>query len=333
MKDDDLIRRGDALAELNAWFYDPQTDKVTDTRLQDAIRALPAAQPRVKPLVWSDPATYEMKTEYMTECRAYKVVEWSDRSGHVLFFGQARKPIRIDAPSEAVGADALKAAAQAHHAARILAALEPQPDPFFTWPPVEPQPDAAAIQEAALREIAESLLSLGDNLTYIAAATEAHLHSEAYALRANVLALIDNPGKDVMPDAAQSPPAGHDIGPGDQAVAGAAPVQMIYTNWRGETSRRMIIPRRVWFGSTDWHPEPQWLLKAIDTEKGEMRDFALKDFGGPVAPVTVQEAARVLLKWEAQQGAVFGACSGVVKVYRFNRVLESLAAVAQKGGE
>jgi hypothetical protein len=50
-------------------------------------------------------------------------------------------------------------------------------------------------------------------------------------------------------------------------------------------------------------------------------------------PVTVQEAARVLLKWEAQQGAVFGACSGVVKVYRFNRVLESLAAVAQKGGE
>jgi hypothetical protein len=32
----------------------------------------------------------------------------------------------------------------------------------------------------------------------------------------------DNPGKEVMPDAAQSPPAGHDIGPGDQAVAGAA---------------------------------------------------------------------------------------------------------------
>ncbi len=238
MSDDDLILRGDVLTELNGWFYDPQTDKVTDTRLQDAIRALPAVQT-----------------------------------------------------------------------------------------------DAAAIREAALREIAESLLSLGDNLTYIAAATEAHLHSEAYALRANVLALIDNPGKDVMPDAAQSPPAGHDIGPGDQAVAGAAPVQMIYTNWRGETSRRMIIPRRVWFGSTDWHPEPQWLLKAIDTEKGEMRDFALKDFGGPVAPVTVQEAARVLLKWEAQQGAVFGACSGVVKVYRFNRVLESLAAVAQKGGE
>jgi hypothetical protein len=66
-----------------------------------------------------------------------------------------------------------------------------------------------------------------------------------------------------------------------EPVAGAASVQMTYTNWRGETSRRAIIPRHVWFGSTDWHPEPQWLLKAIDTEKGEMRDFALKDFGRP----------------------------------------------------
>jgi hypothetical protein len=103
----DMIRRGDVLTELNGWFYDPQTDKVTDTRLQDAIRALPAVQT-----------------------------------------------------------------------------------------------DAAAIREAALREIAESLLSLGDNLTYIAAATEAHLHSEAYALRANVLALIDKLGK-VMPDASE----------------------------------------------------------------------------------------------------------------------------------
>lgn len=32
-----------------------------------------------------------------------------------------------------------------------------------------------------------------------------------------------NTGKEVMPDATQSPPAGHDIGPGDRAVAGAAP--------------------------------------------------------------------------------------------------------------
>jgi hypothetical protein len=96
----------------------------------------------------------------------------------------------------------------------------------------------------------------------------------ATRIEAAILALIDNTGKEVMPlDAGttETQTQAHDIGPGDQAVAGAA-------------------------------------------------------------PVTVQEAARVLLKWEAQQGAVHDACSGVVKVYRFNRVLESLAALAQKGG-
>lgn len=60
-----------------------------------------------------------------------------------------------------------------------------------------------------------------------------------------------------------------------------APVTLTYTNWRGETAERTILPQRVWFGATDWHPEPQWLLAAIDVEKGAERDFALKDFGQP----------------------------------------------------
>lgn len=63
----------------------------------------------------------------------------------------------------------------------------------------------------------------------------------------------------------------------------AVPVTLTYTNWRGETAERTIIPQGIWFGSTDWHPEPQWLLKAIDTEKGAERDFALKDFTTPPA--------------------------------------------------
>lgn len=65
--------------------------------------------------------------------------------------------------------------------------------------------------------------------------------------------------------------------------APAEPVTLTYTNWRGETSARAIIPRYVWFGSTEWHPEPQWLLRATDTEKAAERDFALKDFGAPAA--------------------------------------------------
>lgn len=60
------------------------------------------------------------------------------------------------------------------------------------------------------------------------------------------------------------------------------PITLTYTNWRGETAERTIIPQRLWFGSTQWHPEPGWLLAAIDMEKDAERDFALLGFGsGP----------------------------------------------------
>lgn len=61
-------------------------------------------------------------------------------------------------------------------------------------------------------------------------------------------------------------------------------VVLTYTNYRGETAERRIIPFEVLFGSTEWHQEPQWLLRAYDCEKKAYRDFALKDFGKPVAP-------------------------------------------------
>ncbi len=54
-------------------------------------------------------------------------------------------------------------------------------------------------------------------------------------------------------------------------------VEIVYTNWRGETAKRSIKPLEIWFGSTQWHKEEQWLLKAIDIGKNAERDFALKD--------------------------------------------------------
>lgn len=54
-------------------------------------------------------------------------------------------------------------------------------------------------------------------------------------------------------------------------------VRIIYTNWRDETAERRIEPVRIWFGSTEWHKDPQWLLQAKDLEKNVLRDFALKD--------------------------------------------------------
>lgn len=49
-----------------------------------------------------------------------------------------------------------------------------------------------------------------------------------------------------------------------------------YTNWRGETSTRAVIPESIWFGVSPFHgDEPQWFLKALDTDKQKHRDFAM----------------------------------------------------------
>ena len=44
-----------------------------------------------------------------------------------------------------------------------------------------------------------------------------------------------------------------------------------YVNWKGERSLRLILPDAISFGSTKWHPKPQWLLRAFDvkTEDGK----------------------------------------------------------------
>lgn len=52
---------------------------------------------------------------------------------------------------------------------------------------------------------------------------------------------------------------------------------IVYTNWQGVTSTRRILPVEIWYGSTEWHKEEQWLLKALDLDKQAERDFAMKD--------------------------------------------------------
>ncbi|MBP7134628.1 WYL domain-containing protein [Patescibacteria group bacterium] len=54
-------------------------------------------------------------------------------------------------------------------------------------------------------------------------------------------------------------------------------VSILYTNHRGETSTRSVVPHRIWFGQTEWHSEDQWLLDAYDLERQANRSFALKD--------------------------------------------------------
>src|SRR3989442_270396 len=51
--------------------------------------------------------------------------------------------------------------------------------------------------------------------------------------------------------------------------------QTMYTNYRGETGMHLITPKRLWWGTTEYHPDPQWFLTAQDDERNVDRDFAL----------------------------------------------------------
>ena len=60
---------------------------------------------------------------------------------------------------------------------------------------------------------------------------------------------------------------------------GANGVQPVpYTNYKGETAIRNIMPVTLYYGSNEWHPEEQWLLVAWDADKKTLRTFSLKGF-------------------------------------------------------
>jgi hypothetical protein len=48
-----------------------------------------------------------------------------------------------------------------------------------------------------------------------------------------------------------------------------------YRNWKGEEAVRRIIPMWLWWGSNEYHPEPQWLVECHDMDKSDYRTFAL----------------------------------------------------------
>lgn len=50
-----------------------------------------------------------------------------------------------------------------------------------------------------------------------------------------------------------------------------------YTNYQGIKSTRRVLPERMEWKATPWHPTPQWLLTGYDLDKGEVRSFAMQD--------------------------------------------------------
>lgn len=51
-----------------------------------------------------------------------------------------------------------------------------------------------------------------------------------------------------------------------------------YTNYKGETAYRKVQVNNIFYGTAEpWHPEPQWLMNAVDLDKREDRVFAMRD--------------------------------------------------------
>ncbi len=58
-------------------------------------------------------------------------------------------------------------------------------------------------------------------------------------------------------------------------------VRFRYRNHRGEEAERRVRPIRLWFGSTSWHPSPQWLLEGFDLDRQATRDYAMANMISP----------------------------------------------------
>lgn len=54
-------------------------------------------------------------------------------------------------------------------------------------------------------------------------------------------------------------------------------VSVTYKNWQGQVGERKIIPLSTSYGSTEYHKEPQWLLRVWDVDKRDYRVYAMRD--------------------------------------------------------
>ena len=54
-------------------------------------------------------------------------------------------------------------------------------------------------------------------------------------------------------------------------------VNVIYVNHRGEEEVRHIIPQRLFFGTSDFYPTPQYLLDCFDLDKMAPRTYRMGD--------------------------------------------------------
>jgi hypothetical protein len=63
------------------------------------------------------------------------------------------------------------------------------------------------------------------------------------------------------------------IGPGTESPE----ISFTYKNWKDEVNERRAVLSSLWWGSNEWHPEPQLLVNGYDLDKKAPRIYAVKD--------------------------------------------------------
>ena len=53
-----------------------------------------------------------------------------------------------------------------------------------------------------------------------------------------------------------------------------------YTNWRGETEVRHVVPTEISHRSTEYYPVPQWIMAGWDKDRQAQREFAMNRMWG-----------------------------------------------------
>jgi len=75
-----------------------------------------------------------------------------------------------------------------------------------------------------------------------------------------------------------------------------------YTNHKGRRDLRRVVPtgHKLHWGSTEHHPDEQWLLEAYDLDRKALRTFAMKDVHSwrpsTTTPLPAREATPALAR-------------------------------------
>ena len=112
------------------------------------------------------------------------------------------------------------------------------------------------------------------------------------------------------------------------AVKIAPPLQFTYRNYKGEVRDRTVTPLGVRFGATEWHPEPQWLLRAFDHDKQAEREFAMAGIVGGTTPSAPPAEADYAQKLVEQIHALLGFTNPAPPIPHTARLLLGRAADA-----